>query len=78
VFVTVESLSLEELCCLTCSCFLCFCVEICLSETKSLVGHLIACSLSAEILPVFREDNLVTGVKCYFSSLDLGVGVVAQ
>jgi hypothetical protein len=60
VFVTVEFLSLEELCCLGFSNFLCFCIGICTFEAKSL-EVLITYSHSIEVFSIFRKDCFIAG-----------------
>jgi hypothetical protein len=58
--------------------FLCLCIGICTLEAKTLVGILITCILSVEVLSVFWQDSVVARLRCYFLSLAWGYGSEAK
>jgi hypothetical protein len=69
---------LEESCYLIFPYFLCSCIGIYISETKSLIGSLNQLqSFGWNILSV-EQDSIVACLRCCFSPLDLGYGSVGD
>jgi hypothetical protein len=75
VFVTVELLSFGGI---KLPCFFKISYVSAYIKPSHWLEVLITCSLSVEIVSIFKQDSVVAGLRCFFLPLDSGHGSVAK